>query len=86
MRYVKQFVLFCWDFVVGDDWRMAAGVIVGVGLCYLLAHHGMNAWWMLPALIVVGLALSVAMVARGARQIAATSRKGKSPQPSVESS
>lgn len=86
MRYLKQFGLFCWDFVVGDDWRLAAGVIFGVGLSYMLAHRGMNAWWMLPALIVVGLALSVGMVARGARQVAAKSQMGESPQQSVEGS
>ncbi len=27
MRYVRAFGRFCWDFVVGDDWRIAAGVV-----------------------------------------------------------
>ena len=26
MRYVAAFARFWWDFVVGDDWRIAAGV------------------------------------------------------------
>jgi hypothetical protein len=27
MRLVTAFGRFCWDFVVGDDWRIAAGVV-----------------------------------------------------------
>jgi hypothetical protein len=67
MRYLKQFGLFCWDFVVGDDWRLAGSAIASVGITLLLAHHGMNVWWMLPILIVAAVALSVGMVARSAR-------------------
>jgi hypothetical protein len=28
MRFARGFARFCWDFVVGDDWRIAAGVVV----------------------------------------------------------
>ena len=28
MRFVRGFARFWWDFVVGDDWRIAAGVVV----------------------------------------------------------
>ena len=33
MRYVRGFARFWFDFVVGDDWRIAAGVtgVLGVG-------------------------------------------------------
>jgi hypothetical protein len=27
MRFLKAFGRFWWDFVVGDDWRIAAGVV-----------------------------------------------------------
>jgi hypothetical protein len=67
MRYLKQFGLFCLDFVVGDDWRLAGSAIASVGLSFLLAHQGMNVWWMLPILTVAAIALSVGMVARSAR-------------------
>jgi hypothetical protein len=67
MRYLKQFGLFCLDFVVGDDWRLAGSAIASVGLSFLLAHHGLNVWWMLPILTVAAIALSVGMVARSAR-------------------
>jgi hypothetical protein len=28
MRFVRGFARFWWDFVVGEDWRIAAGVVV----------------------------------------------------------
>ncbi len=38
---MKRFVLFWWDFVVGDDWRVAAGVILAVVATDLLtSDHG----------------------------------------------
>jgi hypothetical protein len=86
MSYLKQFGLFCWDFVVGDDWRLAGGVIASVGLSFLLAHRGMNAWWMLPALIIVGLASSVGVVARGTRQAGSKAPTGQPPEQPVEES
>ncbi len=54
MKPVKAFALFWWDFIVGDDWRMAAGVIVLFAVTALLAHRSVSAWW-LPPLGVIGL-------------------------------
>jgi hypothetical protein len=54
MKRVKAFGLFWWDFVVGDDWRMAAGVILLLAVSALIAHNGNAAWW-LPPLGVIGL-------------------------------
>ena len=28
MRFLRGFGRFWWDFIVGDDWRIAAGVVV----------------------------------------------------------
>ena len=36
MRFVAGFARFWWDFVVGDDWRIAAGVIAVLGAGALL--------------------------------------------------
>ena len=30
-RGLRSFGAFWWDFIVGDDWRIAAGVVVGTG-------------------------------------------------------
>ena len=51
MKYVRAFGRFWWNFIVGDDWRVAAGVAVALGLTALLTHEGVNAWWLLPAAV-----------------------------------
>jgi uncharacterized membrane protein YccC len=32
MRFVKAFGRFWYDFIIGDDWKIAAAVVVAVGL------------------------------------------------------
>ncbi|HYX75884.1 MAG TPA: hypothetical protein VE757_01795 [Gaiellaceae bacterium] len=59
MKYLRAFGRFWWDFIVGDDWRVAAGVAVALGLTALLAHNGVNAWWLLPLAVGALLAGSV---------------------------
>lgn len=56
MSHVRSFAHFWWDFVVGDDPRVAAGVAVALGLTWLLEHKGISAWWLLP--VSVGLLLA----------------------------
>ena len=48
MSRVLAFLRFWWDFVVGDDWRIAAAVVIGLVVTAILAHHGVPAWWVLP--------------------------------------
>jgi hypothetical protein len=57
-------VLAVWDFVVGDDWLTAVGVVVALGLTALIAGAGGAAWWVMPAAVVALLALSVRRAAR----------------------
>jgi hypothetical protein len=59
VRYLRAFGRFWWNFIVGDDWRVAAGVAVALGLTSLLTHEGVNAWWLLPAAIALVLAGSL---------------------------
>src|SRR5205823_5120035 len=59
MRYVTAFGRFWWDFVVGDDWRVAAGVAVALGLTRLLTALGANPWWLLPLAVALLLLASV---------------------------
>jgi len=49
-RLSVSFGLFWWDFVVGDDWSIAAAVLVGIGAVAGLAAIGTVAWWALPLL------------------------------------
>ena len=60
MSRLRAFALFWWDFVVGDDHRVAIGVVVMLGACALLAHLSVPAWWLPPAFIVAILGWSVA--------------------------
>ena len=59
MSRIAAFVRFWWDFVVGDDWVAAAGVVAGLALTAALA-----AWWVLPVAVALVLALSLLRAAR----------------------
>jgi hypothetical protein len=56
---VRAFGAFWWDFVVGDDWLIAAGVVVALGATAGLVAAGVPAWWLLPLAVVALLALSL---------------------------
>ena len=49
MRYLRSFGRFWWDFVVGDDWRLAAGVAVVARAHRAARAQGVDAWWLLPS-------------------------------------
>jgi hypothetical protein len=59
MKYVVAFLRFWYDFIVGDDWRIAAGVVAALGLTAVLAHQGLAAWWLMPAAVVAILLASL---------------------------
>lgn len=65
--WLRAFAAFWWDFIVGDDWRVAAGVVVAFVLAAVLAHHGIPAWWVIPAIALAMLAASVIQAARASR-------------------
>lgn len=48
MKYAVAFFQFWYDFIVGDDWSVAAGVVVALLGVLLLARAGTSAWWLLP--------------------------------------
>jgi hypothetical protein len=66
-RLVRSFGLFWWDFVVGEDWRIAVGVVVALAATALLVHLGVPAWWMLPVAVLALLAGSLARSVRASR-------------------
>jgi hypothetical protein len=55
---------FWWDFIVGDDWRVAAVLAVALALSAVLAHGGVAAWWVVPAGMVVALAVGLRRATR----------------------
>ena len=52
MRYVVGFLRFWYDFVVGDDWRIALSVAAAIGLTAVLVSWGISAWWLMPIAVV----------------------------------
>ncbi len=59
MRSLKHFLRFWYDFLVGDDWMIAAGVVMALILSMGLAHQDLHAWWMMP--VAVGAMLTVSL-------------------------
>jgi hypothetical protein len=59
MRYLKSFGLFWWDFVVGDDWRAALGLLIAIAVTAALVAAGVDAWWLMPIAVLVVLAMSL---------------------------
>ena len=53
-----------WDFVVGDDWRTALGVVVAIGLTAAVAAAGISAWWVMALAVPLLLGLSLRRAAR----------------------
>ena len=64
MRYARSFAAFWWDFIVGDDWRVAAGVVIAMGLTAALTDYGWRAWWLLPLAVAVLLGRSLQRATR----------------------
>ena len=59
MRVLAGFARFWWDFVIGDDWRIAAGVGVVLAAGALVVSQTSLS----HALVAVGSAVGVAIVA-----------------------
>jgi hypothetical protein len=53
MSKLRAFGEFWYDFVIGDDWLVAVGVVIGLAGTYGLHLAGVTAWWLLPLLLVV---------------------------------
>ncbi|GAA5039339.1 hypothetical protein [Actinopolymorpha pittospori] len=61
---LRMFGLFWYDFLVGDDWRVALGVVVALGLTFGMSTAGVPAWWVLPVALVLLLTLSLRRATR----------------------
>jgi hypothetical protein len=63
----RSFGAFWYDFVVGDDWRVAAGVVVGLLVTYGVSQTSLPAWWILPVGVTAFLGVSLWRASRPAR-------------------
>jgi uncharacterized membrane protein len=60
MKHLKSFGAFWYDFVIGDDWHVAALVVIGIAATWVLTHAAkVNAWWLLPVVAFAALAWSL---------------------------
>jgi hypothetical protein len=59
VRRIRAFGAFAYDFVVGDDWLVAAGVVAGLAATFALSQAAVPAWWLLPAVLAVLLPVSL---------------------------
>jgi hypothetical protein len=58
-----------WEFVVGDDWRVALGIVAMLGVTAVVAALGLPAWWLSPVATVAILYLSVRRAGTGPRRL-----------------
>jgi uncharacterized membrane protein len=61
---LRSFGLFWFDFVVGDDWQVAVGVVVALAITYGVSRTSVPAWWILPTAVLLLLPVSLWRVAR----------------------
>ena len=59
MTALIRFLRFWRDFLIGDDWTVAVGVVLTLTVTGLLAGAGIAAWWLPPAAVIVLLGRSV---------------------------
>lgn len=59
MKHLATFGRFWYDFIIGDDWRIAVGVVATVAATFFAAHHGFDWWWLVPLAVAMLLAVSV---------------------------
>jgi hypothetical protein len=69
MGLVRAFARFWWDFVIGDDWRIAAGVVLVLACGAVLVATGALRGGVLAPLVGAGIvAVASASIAAGARR------------------
>ena len=56
---IRRAALAVWDFVVGDDWRLALAAVVAIGLTAVVCALGLNLWWLTPLVALAALRWSL---------------------------
>ena len=66
MKRLAAFGRFWWNFVIGDDWVVAALVAAAIGATAILAAAEVAAWWLLPLAVPLVLWVSLRRAIRSA--------------------
>ena len=65
MRWIIGFGRFWYHFIIGDDWTVAVAVTVAIGVTAALVSLHVNAWWLMPVVVVAMLGVSLRRASRG---------------------
>ena len=60
---IRRILTAIWDFLVGDDPRLALASLFAIGLTAVVCALGLAGWWLAPAIALVALRWTL----RGAR-------------------
>lgn len=58
-RWIRAFLRFWVDFLIGDDWTVAAAIALALLGTWGLVQASVPAWWLLPLVVIAGTALSL---------------------------
>jgi hypothetical protein len=61
---LKAFGAFWYDFVVGDDWRVALSVVTALAITYGASQLSTAVWWILPLVVAIVIPLSLRRATR----------------------
>ena len=56
---LRAFGAFWYDFVVGDDWRVAVVVIAALAVTFGVSKSSVAAWWIMPVAVALILPASL---------------------------
>ena len=59
MRFLVGFGRFWYEFIVGDDWTIAAAIVAALIVTNVLVRAQVESWWLLPLIVIVFLTASL---------------------------
>ena len=63
-RWIRAFFAFWIDFIIGDDWTVAAAIAVALLATWGLVEAGVPAWWLLPLAVLAATVRSLRSAVR----------------------
>jgi hypothetical protein len=65
MGKLRAFFAFWYDFIVGDDWRVALTVVFALGATAMVSQlNGAGPWWIVVVAVIIVLPVSIYRVTR----------------------
>jgi len=65
--FIVSFLAFLYDFVVGDDWTVAVGVVAALIIGAALTRTSIPTWWWMPVIVALILTFSLMRATRSVR-------------------